>query len=130
MNLINSEPTQTEIKIINDFIILADEELLSIAIKNLVSNARKYSDGNIVTIIINHGMLQIVDQGIGIPKTDIAHIFEPFYRAGNTGRVKGKGVGLALAKSILENLGATIKVFSQEGKGTSMNVIFKKYKNK
>ena len=96
--------------------------------KNLVGNALKYSDGNPVSIVVNHGLLKIEDRGIGIPKSDIAHIFEPFYRAGNTRSVKGKGVGLALAKSILHNLGASISVVSQEGKGTSMNVRFKKYK--
>jgi signal transduction histidine kinase len=44
--------------------------------------------------------------------------------------VKGKGVGLALAKSILKNFGASIQVRSQEGKGTSMSVIFKRFKAK
>ncbi len=122
------EDEHTKITIISDFSVLVDEELLDIAIKNLVSNARKYSDGSPVTIVVNHGLLQIEDHGIGIPKTDIAHIFEPFFRAGNTGSVKGKGVGLALAKSILNNFGASIQVRSQEGKGTSMNVVFKKYK--
>jgi len=118
----------TEISVINDFSVLADEELLNIAVKNLVSNARKYSGESPVFILIDHGLLQIEDHGIGIPETDIAHIFEPFYRAGNTGSVKGKGVGLALAKSILEKFGASIQVLSQEGKGTSMNVLFKRYK--
>ena len=117
----------TVINVVSDFTVLADEALLHIAVKNLVSNARKYSDGSPVVISINHGLLQIEDHGIGIPKTDIAHIFEPFYRAGNTGSVKGKGVGLALAKSILKNFGASIQVRSQEGKGTSMSVIFKRF---
>src|SRR5574344_1838011 len=119
----------TEISVISDFSVLADEELLNIAVKNLLNNARKYSDGSPVAIIVNHGSLLIEDQGIGIPKTDIAHIFEPFYLARNTGSIKGKGVGLALAKSILKNFGANIQVRSQEGKGTSMNVLFKKYRN-
>jgi len=118
----------TVINVISDFTVLADEALLHIAVKNLVSNARKYSDGSPVVISINRGLLRIEDHGIGIPKTDIAHIFEPFYRAGNTGSVKGKGVGLALAKSILKHFGASIQVSSQEGKGTSMSVIFKKFK--
>jgi two-component system sensor histidine kinase ArlS len=115
------------INVVNDFSVSADEGLLHIAIKNLVSNARKYSESPVV-ININHGLLQIEDKGIGIPKSDIAHIFEPFYRAENTGKIKGNGIGLALAKSILERFGASIRVSSQEGKGTTMNVIFKNYK--
>jgi two-component system sensor histidine kinase ArlS len=126
--IFNLKDDATEINVVSDFSVLADEALLHIAVKNLLSNARKYSGGSPVVIVINHGLLQISDQGIGIPRTDISHIFEPFYRAGNTGSVKGKGVGLALAQSILKNFGAAIKVRSQEGKGTSMNVIFKKYK--
>lgn len=116
-----------EISIINDFYVFADEGLLSIAIKNLISNARKYSNAPVI-VNVNHGILQIQDNGIGIPKSDIAHIFEPFYRAENIGSIKGNGIGLALAKSILERFGASIQVFSEEGKGTSMNVLFKNYK--
>jgi signal transduction histidine kinase len=119
----------THISVVSDFSVLADEELLDIAVKNLVNNARKYSGGSPVDIVIDNGSLKIEDHGIGIPETDIAHIFEPFFRARNTGSVKGKGVGLALAKSILKNFGASIHVFSQEGKGTSMNVMFKRYKS-
>jgi signal transduction histidine kinase len=114
-----------EVNVISDFIVCADEGLISIAVKNLISNARKYSDGSPVVININHGLLQIQDHGIGIPQSDISHIFEPFYRAGNTGSVKGNGVGLALAKSILEKFGGRIKVVSEEGKGTTMNVMFR-----
>nr|MBP7471365.1 HAMP domain-containing histidine kinase [Prevotella sp.] len=117
----------TEIRIINNFYVFANEELLYIAVKNLLNNARKYSDGSSVGIIIDLGLIKIEDHGIGIPKTDISHIFEPFYRARNTVGVKGNGVGLALAKSILKNFGANIKVCSEEGKGTMMNVVFKKY---
>lgn len=124
----NLKDLYTEISVINDFSVLVDEELLTIAIKNLVNNARKYSNGSHVIIVINRGLIQIKDHGIGIPETDIAHIFEPFYRAGNAGSVKGNGVGLALAKSILKNFGASIQVLSQEGKGTAMNVLFKQYK--
>jgi len=127
-NFINGMANETiEINIISDFYVFIDEGLLNIAIKNLISNARKYSDGPVI-INVNHGILQIQDSGIGIPKSDIAHIFEPFYRAENIGSIKGNGIGLALAKSILERFGASIQVFSQEGKGTSMNVLFKNYK--
>ncbi len=119
---------RTEITVVCDFSVFVNEELLYIAIKNLLSNARKYSNGSLVAVTVNRGLLKIEDHGIGIPSTDLSHIFEPFYRARNTGNVKGNGVGLALAKSILKNFDAGIQVLSQEGKGTLMNVQFKKYK--
>lgn len=117
----------TEITVVCDFSVFVNEELLYIAIKNLLSNAHKYSNGSLVAVTVNRGLLKIEDHGIGIPSTDLSHIFEPFYRARNTGNVKGNGVGLSLAKSILKNFDAGIQVLSQEGKGTLMNVQFKKY---
>ena len=88
----------------SDFTVSADAHLLRMAFHNLINNAIKYSDGQPVTIIITDHLVVIRDRGIGIPKDDLPHIFEPFYRASNTGSVIGHGVGLALAKAILENI--------------------------
>lgn len=60
-----------------------------------------------------------------IPESDLNHIFQSFYRASNVGSVSGKGVGLALAKSILERLGARITVTSCVETGTVFKVVFK-----
>lgn len=111
--------------IADDFCIDTDAELLRIAIHNLVSNAVKYSDGHPVAVTIRRPLLTIEDRGIGIPESDLNHIFQPFYRASNVGSVSGKGVGLALAKSILERLGARITVTSRVETGTVFKVVFK-----
>lgn len=108
----------------NDFHVYADVELLRIAIHNLLSNAKKYSGGNPVTITIDKPHLIIEDHGIGIPESDLKHIFQPFYRASNVGSVSGKGIGLALSKSILERLGASIEVSSNKPSGTIFKVTF------
>ena len=71
-------------------------------------------------------LVVIRDRGIGIPKDDLPHIFEPFYRASNTGSVMGHGVGLALAKAILEKHGAKVNVESQPQHGTTVTVSFLK----
>ena len=113
-----------QLQIARDFQIKADSELLHIAIHNLVSNAVKYSDGNPVVITIRQPELIIQDQGIGIPDADINRIFQPFYRASNIGSVSGRGIGLALAKSIFERMGARITVSSQVDAGTTFKVIF------
>ena len=97
----------------SDFTVSADAHLLRMAFHNLINNAIKYSDGQPVTIIITDHLVVIRDRGIGIPKDDLPHIFEPFYRASNTGSVIGHGVGLALAKAILEKHGATVSVESK-----------------
>jgi signal transduction histidine kinase len=114
-----------KLQIYNDITVKADFELLNIAIHNLIGNAVKYSNGNNVEVIINKPQLIIKDQGIGIPAADLENIFQPFFRASNTGSTSGKGIGLALAKSILERLGAKITVTSKVEEGTAFKVGFK-----
>ena len=109
----------------SDFTVSADAHLLRMAFHNLINNAIKYSDGKPVSITVSDHLVVICDQGIGIPKDDLPHIFEPFYRATNTGSVMGHGVGLALAKAILEKHGAKVSVESQQGEGTTVCVAFR-----
>ena len=77
-----------------------------------------------VVIIIDSSRLIIEGQGIGIPESDLAHIFQPFYHASNVGAVSGKGVGLALSKSILQRMGATIAVISSIDSCTTFTITF------
>ena len=109
----------------DDFVVLGDRHLLRMAFHNLISNAMKYSDGKPVTVTVAGRTVEVSDQGIGIPPEDLRHVFEPFYRASNTGTVMGHGVGLALAKAILERHGAKIYMESKTGKGTTVRVVFR-----
>lgn len=115
---------QCKVECHGDFTIEGDINLLRIAFQNLVGNAVKYSNGKPVTVTVANHRVVIRDEGIGIPETELPHIFEPFYRAHNTQGVRGHGVGLALAKAILERHGARISVKSQQGKGTTVCVSF------
>ncbi len=117
----------TNIKIINDFYVYIREDLLLIAVRNIINNARKYSDGKAITVTINKGMLNIADQGIGIPTEEIQHIFKPFYRAENTSKYEGHGIGLPLSKAIFEKFGASIYVSSSPNKGANFAITFTKY---
>lgn len=116
----------TKLDIIEDFSIIAKEDLLLIALRNLINNARKYSNGKGITITVDRPNIRIEDQGIGIPQTDLKHIFEPFYRAANATSISGHGIGLALAKQILEKSDAKISVTSIEGQGTEFKIRFKR----
>ncbi|MGA0200860.1 MAG: sensor histidine kinase, partial [Prochlorotrichaceae cyanobacterium] len=58
-------------------------------------------------------------QGIGIPLENQDQLFEPFYRADNTGNIKGTGLGLAIVKTSVEVLGGKIEVKSKLGAGTT-----------
>jgi len=103
-------------------IISGNEILLKAAFTNVVLNSCKYSDNKPVVIIIstdrNNVIVEIADQGIGIPEREIAQIYVPFFRASNTGKYKGYGIGLPLAYNIVKMHHGTILVNSEVGVGT------------
>ena len=115
---------QCDIECHDDFTVMGDGNLLRIAFHNLINNAVKYSDGKAVSVTVGDHHVGIRDHGIGIPAKDLPHVFEPFFRASNTEGVSGHGVGLALAKAILEKHGAHIKILSRPGEGTLISISF------
>lgn len=116
---------QTQVEITEDFSVNISEDVLNMALGNIITNARKYSNGKPVLVRVNHRQVEISDHGIGIPTSDLPHIFSPFHRAANTTGIPGHGVGLSLAKSLLERHGATLAVKSTGKDGTSFVVKFK-----
>lgn len=104
-----------------------NRNLIKLAISNVVSNACKYSNENVVLIGIETTgktlSITVTDRGIGIPQTDIQHIFEPFYRASNTNDYKGYGVGLPLSLNIIRLHRGSIAIKSQEGIGTEIKIM-------
>ena len=106
-----------------------DEKLLRHIVGNLLSNALKYSpEGGLVRLQVttegSQTVLEVSDQGIGIPAAELPHLFESFHRASNVGSIAGTGLGLAIVKNAVDLHGASIAVFSQEGKGTRFVVRF------
>jgi two-component system, OmpR family, sensor histidine kinase CiaH len=104
-----------------------EESLTELAII-LLDNAIKYSEkGKSVEIKTFNSSLEITDHGIGISNADLPHIFDRFYRA-DSSRSKeqsnGYGLGLSIAKSIVDLHGAQIKIKSKIGKGSTFTVIF------
>jgi signal transduction histidine kinase/CheY-like chemotaxis protein len=96
-------------------------------VANLLANAIKYSPAGgevVVSIDVNSesAVLTVRDEGLGIPATDLPHIFERFHRGSNVERISGTGIGLASAKDIVERHGGTISVTSVEGQGTTVAV--------
>lgn len=106
---------------------LIDIKVMRRALMNLLTNAIKYSpDGKPVNMELAYAdcqaIIKISDQGIGIPKEDLARLFEPFNRASNVGGIQGTGLGLAIAKQAVELHGGTISVESELGKGTTFTI--------
>jgi two-component system, sensor histidine kinase and response regulator len=107
------------------FPMTADALRLRQALDNLVSNALKYSDGKVVLSLIasaDHYLIEVRDQGIGIPADEQGEIFEPFFRASNTGSRIGHGLGLSAVKSCIEQHGGSVRFTSDCKKGTTFIV--------
>jgi signal transduction histidine kinase len=100
---------------------------------NLLSNAVKYSPrgGDILLRISREhdetaaawAVLTVEDQGIGIPRADLPHVFDRFHRGSNViGKIAGTGIGMAGVRQIVEQHGGSIAVDSEEGVGTTVSV--------
>jgi PAS domain S-box-containing protein len=106
-----------------------DQTTLRNILNNLLSNALKYSpSGTVVDLIITEQIhppgikIEVCDRGIGIPQESQKHLFESFYRAGNTSAFPGTGLGLAIVKKSVDLYQGSITVDSQVGQGTKIIV--------
>ncbi|HEY8897875.1 MAG TPA: HAMP domain-containing sensor histidine kinase [Niastella sp.] len=100
--------------------------LLKLAFTNIVMNACKYSNDRPVQlslqVVKQKIKVRIIDEGIGIPAAELKHVFDPFYRASNTDRFEGHGVGLPLARNIIRLHQGELVIQSEEGKGTVVEI--------
>ena len=103
-----------------------DAELLKIALSNIVENAIKYSNQNsYIEIELSKQFVCIRDFGIGMDANEITKIFDKFYRIKpNQHTAKGFGLGLAIAKNILQLHNFEIKITSELNKGTEFKILF------
>jgi signal transduction histidine kinase len=110
--------------------VLADPLALKSALQNLVANAVKYGskEENWVGISASQAdgavEIRVADRGPGIPEEEQKHIFDPFFRGKKAlqEQVHGTGLGLNLAKRVVEAHGGTIRVESDPGRGTEFIV--------
>jgi len=104
--------------------LFADRDKLIQVVTNYLTNAIKYSDGNIyieVGIRVDEGSVTVAvsDYGRGIPAKDLPYIFNRFFRAEKTRSLEGLGLGLFLSRQIVEAHGGRTWVESAEGKGST-----------
>ena len=106
---------------------LADPLLVERILRNLVSNAIRYTnDGTVLVSCRRRGdrlLLQVWDTGVGIPAHELTRIFEEFYQVADSGVVapqqrKGLGLGLAIVKRLADLMAAPLTLRSQPGRGT------------
>jgi signal transduction histidine kinase len=122
-----------ELRLDPDAMVNGDHDSLRSVVQNLLENSLKYSKaGTTVQVHLedapDRAVLRVRDQGIGISGSDLRHIFDKFYRAGDemTRKTKGSGLGLAIVKQILDSHRAQVKVNSRLNEGTEMIITFAK----
>jgi signal transduction histidine kinase len=110
-------------------IVLGDRSQLIRAVQNLVTNAVKFSrPGGTVELRVTedgeHAVLEVSDEGIGIPAADLAGLGSRFYRASNAvqAEIAGTGLGLRIVQTILDRHGGSLSVDSVEGEGSTFTV--------
>lgn len=103
-----------------------NEQLLHLALSNIVANACKYSNNQEVDLSLTsqNGLIKVCikDTGIGIPPQEIQHIYDPFFRASNTGNFEGYGIGLPLTRNIIKLHKGEIIVHSAIETGTVVEI--------
>ena len=113
-------------------VINIDPGQIKTVFKNIIANGIKYSDADSGPVRISaksqprQTVVQVIDNGIGIPEEELSFIFEPFYRVDKS-RSKdtgGYGLGLSLCKTILEAHGGKIEITSKPGEGTTVALVF------
>jgi signal transduction histidine kinase len=109
--------------------VLVDEGLLSRALDNVLDNARKYGGGPRAPIKVEakrengEVVLAVSDGGTGIPPQELELIFDPFYRGTTVrSRQSGFGLGLALARRVVEAHGGKIRATNVEGGGARIEM--------
>ena len=119
----------------DNIVIVGDVDYLKRIFTNILSNAFKYTNENgtvkvSLSQIKNKIRISVSDTGIGIPKEDLNHIFERFYRSdlSRARETGGTGIGLTITKALVEAHGGTIKIDSEVGKGTDVIIELNKLK--
>lgn len=105
-------------------IVTGNEESLTKLASILLDNAFKYSPKPKIGVKTYGKTLEVTDNGVGISKEDLPHIFDRFYRADKSRTKEGYGLGLSIAKSIADAHGAKINVVSKVGSGSTFKVEF------
>ncbi len=114
----------------NDFVFNGDESWTVEAVSNIVKNCLEHTnDGGKIIIASGstnlYNKLTISDNGCGIAKEDLPHIFERFYHGKNSSK-DSVGIGLALAKTVFEKENASVSVESEQGRGSVFEIRFYK----
>ena len=108
-------------------VVNADGDRLRQVLLDLIENADKYSPNEqpirlVLQVNAEHALIQVIDQGIGIPEADQERVFERFQRGSNAPEKTGSGLGLSIVKLLVEAMDGTIALKSRPGEGSCFTI--------
>jgi len=111
---------------VNDAVAMADAGLLERVLANLIDNALRYAPDSVVRVnagqVGHRVIINIVDEGPGIPRGTAEQLFEPFQRLGDRDNTSGVGLGLSVARGFVEAMGGTIQATDTPGGGLTVEI--------
>jgi len=122
IEMVGNKNIKTDLK---KSIVVGDEDSLVEMITILIDNANKYGNKTKSAEVRtkSRGRIEIQDFGVGISKKELPHIFDRFYRSDKSRNKEGYGLGLSIAKSIVDIHKGKIEVTSEEGKGSTFRIV-------
>lgn len=124
---------RVEVEVPAHLVAMADRDALSRILENLLANAAKFSsEGTRIAVRARESgreevVIEVEDEGIGIPREESERIFQRFYRVGRSSTsASGTGIGLAIVKEFAEAQGGRVWVESEEGLGSTFGVALKR----
>jgi signal transduction histidine kinase len=122
-SLTSEKDVRGEVRSTHRVYVDAPEKVVSILLGNLLRNAFSYTDAGQVTVDIGERLVRIRDTGVGIASDRVEEMFRPFVR-GEGNRRSGHGVGLTIVRRLSERFGWPIRIESEPGKGTTVEIRF------
>ena len=111
---------------VNDAVAMADAGLLERVLANLIDNALRYAPDSVVRVnagqVGHRVIINIVDEGPGIPRGTAEQLFEPFQRLGDRDNTSGVGLGLSVARGFVEAMGGKIQATDTPGGGLTVEI--------
>ena len=111
---------------VGDAVVMADAGLLERVLANLIDNALRYAPDGVVRVnagrVGDRVLINVVDEGPGIPRGAEDQMFEPFQRLGDQDNSSGVGLGLSVARGFVEAMGGTVAATDTPGGGLTVVV--------